>query len=85
MPMPYWPLFTPSGTAKLRSVTAAALPIMDSSWRQPLSQPSPCRMVSTVNCVVPEREGEEMAMWPKYSGRVRSLHSLGAASLCAFR
>ena len=85
MPMPYWPLFTPSGTAKLRSVTAAALPIICSIWPQPFSQPSPCRMVSTVSCVVPEREGEEIATWPKYSGRVRSLHSLGAGSLCACR
>ena len=83
MPMPYWPLFTPSGTAKLRSVTAAALPMICKSCDQPLSQPSPCKMVSTVSCVVPEREGDEMATWPKYSGRVRSLHSLGAASLCA--
>ena len=62
MPMPYWPLLTPSGTAKLRSVTAAALPIICSSCDQPFSQPSPCKMVSTVSWVVPEREGEEMAM-----------------------
>jgi hypothetical protein len=64
-PMPYWPLFTPSGTAKLRSVTAAQLPAICSIWLQPFSQPSPCRMVSTVRWVVPEREGEDMARWPK--------------------
>ena len=85
MPTPYWPLLTPSGTAKLRSVTAAALPIISSNWLQPFSKPSPCRIVSTVSCVVPEREGDEMATWPNYSGRVRSFHSFGAGSLLAAR
>ena len=33
------------------------LPAIALSVRQPLSQPSPCRIVSMVRCVVPEREG----------------------------
>ncbi len=64
-PMPNWPLFTPSGTPKLRSVMAALLAQMASSCSQPFVQPSPCRIVSTVRCVVPERDGLEMARWPK--------------------
>ena len=44
-----------------------------------------CRIVSTVSCVVPEREGDEMATWPNYSGRVRSFHYLSAGSLLADR
>ncbi|MNE63968.1 hypothetical protein D3C80_1593500 [compost metagenome] len=63
--MPNCPLFTPSGTPKLRSVMAAELPAICSSWAQPLSQPSPCKMASTVRCVVPEREGELTATWLK--------------------
>jgi hypothetical protein len=39
--MPNWPLFTPSGTPKLRSVMAAQLPAICRSCDQPLSQPSP--------------------------------------------
>ncbi len=58
-PTPYWPLATPSGTPKLRSVIAAQLPPMASICAQPFCQPSPCRMVSTVRCVVPERDGLE--------------------------
>ena len=58
--MPYCPLFTPSGTPKLRSVIAALLPAICSICAQPLSQPSPCRMVSTVRWVVPEREGDDI-------------------------
>ena len=65
MPMPYWPLLTASGTPNERSETCARLPPISSSSAQPLSQPSPCRMVSTVRCVVPERDGAEMPTWPK--------------------
>ena len=66
-------------------LTAAQLPMISSSCVQPLSQPSPCSIVSTVRCVVPEREGDEIATWPKYSGLARSLHSLGTGSLLAAR
>src|SRR6187551_2539546 len=58
--MPYWPFCTPSGTPKLRSVTAAQLPAICRIWFQPLSQPSPWRMVSKVRWVVPEREVAEV-------------------------
>ena len=63
--MPYCPLETPSGTPKLRSVMAALLPAICSSCDQPFIQPSPCKMVSTVRWVVPERDGDEVATWPK--------------------
>ena len=52
----------PSGTPKLRSVTCALLPAICRILPQPASQPSPCRMVSTVRCIVPERDGEVMAL-----------------------
>ena len=61
MPTPYWPLLTASGTPNERSDTCAKLPPISSSVAQPLSQPSPCRIVSTVRCVVPERDGAENA------------------------
>ena len=54
-------------------------------YPQPLPQPSPCKMVSTVRCVVPERDGEEVATWPKYWALARSAHSRGSANLCALR
>ena len=40
-------------------------------------------MVSTVRCVVPEREGLEIATWLKYTGLARSAHSRGSGSLFA--
>ena len=42
----------------LRKLPAIALMV-----RQPLSQPSPCRIVSMVRCVVPEREGAAIETW----------------------
>jgi hypothetical protein len=45
-------------------VIAAQLPAICRIWFQPLSHPSPCRMVSKVRCVVPERDGDEVATWP---------------------
>ena len=83
--MPNWPLFTPSGTPKLRSVMAAQLPAICSSCDQPLSQPSPCSSVSTVRCVVPEREGELIARCPKYAGLTSSAHCRATGSLLAAR
>ena len=65
MPMPNSPLFTAAGTPKLRSVTAAKLPLISLIAAQPFSQPLPWRMVSTVRWVVPEREGADMPTWPK--------------------
>ena len=65
MPKPTWPEFTASGTPKERSVTWRKLPAISLMVRQPLSQPSPCRMVSIVRCVVPERDGAEIATWSK--------------------
>ena len=35
------------------------------------------------SAVVPERDGELIATWPKYTGAVRSAHCLGAGSLLA--
>jgi len=46
--------------------------------RQPLSQPSPCRMASIVRCVVPEREGAAIETWSWKTGRARSCHSRGS-------
>ncbi len=83
--MPNWPLLTPSGTPKLRSVICALLPAISSILPQPASQPSPCRIVSTVRCIVPERDGAVIATWPNYSRFSRSSQSFGAASLLAFR
>ncbi|MNI52268.1 hypothetical protein D3C73_1070330 [compost metagenome] len=82
-PAPNWPLFTPSGTPKDRSVMALLLPDMRSSVFQPSSQPSPCKMVSTVRCIVPDRDGEVMPTCPNHLGDSRSFHSTGATSLCA--
>ena len=64
MPRPNWPEFTPSGTPKLRSVTVLKFPAMAFHSAQPFSQPLPCRSVSTVRWVVPEREGALMPTWP---------------------
>ncbi|CPN42100.1 Uncharacterised protein [Bordetella pertussis] len=82
-PAPNWPLFTLSGTPKERSVTALALPDMRSRVPQPSFQPSPCRIVSTVRCMVPERDGAVMLTWPNQCGASRSFHSTGAGSLLA--
>ena len=83
MPKPKLPVFTPSGTPKLRSVTDAKLPPIHFQSAQPLSQPSPCKTVSTVRCVVPDREGADMPTWPKYSGFSRSAHSRAGSRLLA--
>ncbi len=64
----------------LSTVISAALPAICSSVDQPGSQPSPCKMPSTIRCMVPERAGALIATMPWYSGRARSAHSLGAGS-----
>ncbi len=65
MPNPTWPEFTASGTPNERSVTCRKLPPISLMVRQPLSQPSPCRIVSMVRCVVPERDGAAIDTWSK--------------------
>ena len=57
IPTPKSPLFTPSGTPKLLAVTVLKFAEMNFIFAQPLSKPSPCNKVSTVKCVVPDRDG----------------------------
>src|SRR5690606_10935998 len=82
-PAPNWPSLMPSGTPKERSVKAALLPDMRISVLHPCSQPSPCNMVSTVRCMVPERDGEVVPTLPNHSGLSRSDQVVGAASFLA--
>ena len=63
MPMPKAPLLTPSGTPKLRSVTCAKLPPISFIVAHPFFQPLPWMMVSTVRCVVPERQAHSSSTW----------------------
>ena len=60
-------------------VIVAQLPAICRISAHPSSQPRPCRIASTIRCVVEEREAEGITTWPKYAGRARSAQLAGTS------